>query len=483
MSDAKSFRETFLTADERKTFEKGEAGVGSFKAKYKGEDRTVYLVDQAGYVALTPSKATAEVYAGKFDRATAEGLGADANEALLGSDAAVYLNMDAINEQYGTQIQGMKAFMDIAMQQAQGAGAGVGKKQVEVAKAVFKGLFQGLDDMRSFVAGTEFRPEGLAVRLFMRFADETPTGKLLRNERTSDLADLGKLPKGEAVYSAGQLGQALREVFETLNQQVVAQDDDEKAAAAVKQFFADVKAAGREGEAQAASPPKSSLSVIRFRDPAKAVAANTRLFKSLPAGSMFANVALKEKPDVKENVQKLDGFTFNELRLTFDLEATVKDLPENLKEPTIASMRRLISDKSRTYYGTDGKVLASITADDWEAAKKVFTAYRAGTAALGGDRAFQVTRKNLPPAASLIGVADVGRLAGLIASYLKGMTDAMPPGIAPPIPELKSAKGDPAYVGAALTLKPEVLRADVFVPAGAVRVVRDMIAPALRNVE
>ena len=104
----KEFRETFLTAEELKTLDRGPDGVDAIKTAAFGEEKPAYLVDLKDYVAITVDKATADVYAGKYARASAEQMGAELSESFLKADVGLYINMDAINDQFGEQIRGIQ---------------------------------------------------------------------------------------------------------------------------------------------------------------------------------------------------------------------------------------------------------------------------------------------------------------------------------------------------------------------------------------
>ena len=78
----KEFRETFLTADERKTFEAGKNGVDEVKANVFGGEHRSYMVDLKEYVALSPDKNTAETYTTKYTKATTATMARRAREVV-----------------------------------------------------------------------------------------------------------------------------------------------------------------------------------------------------------------------------------------------------------------------------------------------------------------------------------------------------------------------------------------------------------------
>lgn len=484
VADYKAFRESFLTADEQKSFEKGKDGVDTVKSNAVGEGATVYLIDLKDFVAVTSDKATAETYAGKYARAETKAMGADLAASFLAADAALYVNMDQINELYGDQIKQFKTLMDFAFGQAQMGGMipGLGKKQVDALKTMFNGMFQGLEDSRGVVVAAEFRADGLNVRAQARFADDTPTGRLLRSESPTALSDLPSLPRGLKVYTGSKLGQAFTDVFKTFAEQFGTPDDDEKSAELTEKLHAGLAAAGPQGEYTASSTPDAALTVSAYKDPAKAVAANVSLFKALDAGGRVSAMVLKAKPVVTEAAQTEGGVKFTEIQAHFDFEASVQHLPENAKEATLAGLKRTVKEKTTTWIGTDGKAVLTVVAKDWAAAKKLVADYRGGKGGAGSVAGFALTRKNLPAEASVMGLAETGEMIQGLAEQFKALGEAIP-GLPAEIGEIKAVKGDPTYLGLALTLKKETATVDVFVPGGALNVAVKMLAPLFKNIQ
>jgi hypothetical protein len=142
----KDFKDTLLTADERKSVEKAGNGIESMKTSATGDEQTLYLVELKVYVARTPSKNAAETYAGKYTPAQSAAMGPDLSACFLAADVSLYVNMDVINDLYGDQIRQFKGLIDFALGQAQNMGMipGLGKKQLELAKIGLNGLAQGI---------------------------------------------------------------------------------------------------------------------------------------------------------------------------------------------------------------------------------------------------------------------------------------------------------------------------------------------------
>jgi hypothetical protein len=390
--------------------------------------------------------------------------------------------MDVINDLYGEQIRGLRGLIDFAFGQAQMGGMlpGLNKKQVEGIKQFVAGAFQAVEDCRGLVLGAEFRPEGLHARFQARFADDSASGRFVKAEKPTAQAELGRLPRGMQSYTGSQFGPKVTEFMTLMAQNFAAADDDEKGAELVEKLAAELAAAGPQGEYTAGSTPDTSLTVARFKDPARAVAAELKLYQSLASGGRVANVVLKEKPKVAEGARKEGGFVFHEVALAFDFEASVKDLPDNLRETTLAQMKRLVREKTTYWIGTDGKQVLTVMAKDWDAARKLVDGFLGGRAPVEADAGFKLTRKNLPDEANLVSLTETGEMLKAMVDSVKSVADAVP-GFPLQLKDLKTVEGPPTYLGVAITLKAETATADLFVPGTAMTVGWKMLAPLFRQ--
>ncbi|MFO0802296.1 MAG: hypothetical protein U0791_04135 [Gemmataceae bacterium] len=481
----KGFKDSLLTATERKSVEKAGNGFESFKFSAGGEDRTFYLVDVKGYAVVTPNKDTAEVYAGKYTPAQSGAMGPDLSGSFLNADVSLFVNMDVINDLYGDQIRQGRQFMDFALGQAQNMGMipGLGKQQLDMAKAMIGGVFQVVEDSKGIVLALEFRPEGLNVRGQVRFADDTTSADVLKMETPTALADLSKLPKGLSTYGGSKLGKKFTDLGAKFSQEFLAGEDDEKGAERIAKLQAEILAAGPAGSYSASKSPDRGLTVTTYKDPQRALDSLAKLYAGLGEGGKFSTIALKSKPVVTPKAGTHRDIDFTEVKLSFDFAAAVEALPEPAREPALNQFKRLMNEKTTYWYGTDGKALIQITAKDWAAAKQLLDEYLDSKAAVGGDAGFQVVRKNLPQEASLLYLLETGDVVMALVEQVKSVAQAIPGGGLPPVGGVKPVKGDASYLGFALTLKPQVATGDMFIPGGAMNVAVKMLAPLFRNVE
>jgi len=480
----KEFRESFLTRDELKTFDAGRDNVDAIKTEAFGDEITIHMVDLKEYVAITPDKATADTYAGKYNRATSEQMGPELAESFVKSDVAVAVNMDAINDQFGDQIKGFRGLIDFGIQQAvqQGALPGLSPKQMDAFKVLLKGGFQGIEDCRAILVTAEFRDEGVALKLQARFAENTPSSRLLSMERPVAFADLAGLPADLGLYGGIHFGRTITEVIRDISQNLSTTAEDVQGAKLIEGHTKDLLAAGHQGDISASRMPGGvSITVSRYKDPVKAAKALTKTYKAIAAGGRVNSVILKATPRVSDEAATHGDFTFSEILLKYDFAATVADLPDPVKDATLQSLKRNLTEVSTMWIGTDKKVVVQIVAKDWDEAKGLLDRYRDRKQSIGANAGFKLTRSQLPAQANFLMVAETTSALSTMFESIRSMGEAVPN--FPQIPNLAAPKGEPTFVGVAVVLKGETASVTAFVPTSAIAAAGKYLAPLFKNVE
>jgi hypothetical protein len=355
------------------------------------------------------------------------------------------------------------------------------KKQMEAAKVMLQGALQAVEDARGVVIGLEFRPEGVAVRGLAHFGDDTDSAALLKAETPGPLADVAKLPAGLGQYGGTRFGKKFAAAVAGLNPQFTPADDDEKGNAAVDKAQKELLDAGLRGEVSATGLPNLSLTVSTYADPKKAAAAVVASYRAMRAGGRIFNVVLKEAPKVTEGARKHGNFSFTEIGLSFDFDASVKDLPEQMREATLAQMKRLVTEKMTVWVGTDGKNVVQASAKDWDTVTKALGEYLEGKNGVGDTPGYKVTRKALPPEANHLIMLETAQTATMILDSLRSVSGAIPD--FPRIGKPKPVKGDATFIGVAVTLKGDTARFDLFVPGTAIAALQEMSKGLFRKVE
>jgi hypothetical protein len=462
------FRDGLLTDDERKSLKPDNAGYE--RAEIMG--REYFFVDRGAYAVLTPNKDAAAQLTKKQPGLDGK-LSAEIGRKFLDADLSAYVNLAAVNKEFGDQIRGARQFMELAIE-AMPAG-GTDKQSVEMAKTMFGSAFQVIDDGRAFVIAFDFRPEGLALHLQAQVGPETKTNKFLKDQKPATLDALGTLPGGMTSYTASTLGEAMMKALAPFMYGAAANDEGRKAMdAAVDQFLA----SGQRLTMSATNVPPSGINVATCADPAKAAEAQLKMFRALGEGATFQNAAIKGKPEIKENAESYKGFKFHYSRIVFDLDKLAEAIPgggDDVKK----AMKKLLGEDLKSWFGTDGKQYVTLIAKDWTSARAVLDNYLNGSPSLGSEPAYTATRKQLPSEATVLMLADAGKFAQAMTDYMLAIFKAIP-GIPFNLPaEVKPVATNTSYMGFAITFRPEHGGFELFLPAKAVQEIRKVITPLL----
>jgi hypothetical protein len=266
-----------------------------------------------------------------------------------------------------------------------------------------------------------------------------------------------------------------------IGQDVSTTVEDVQGARLIEGHRKDLLASGHQGDVTATMAPRVSITVSNFADPVLAARALTKTYKAVAAGGRVNMMILKAAPRVTDEAEKHGDFVFSEVFLKYDFDATVADLPEQVKEATLQSLKRTATEETRTWIGTDKHVLVSITAKDWKEAKELLSQYQDAKRSVGADAAFKMTRSQLPPEANFLLIAETGSALNSLMDSLRATGEALP-GF-PQIPQLKPAKGEPTYVGIAVVLRGEIASITAFAPTTALAVGGKILEPLFKNIE
>jgi hypothetical protein len=148
-----------------------------------------------------------------------------------------------------------------------------------------------------------------------------------------------------------------------------------------------------------------------------------------------------------------------------------------MRKQMAESMKKLVGDSAKIWFGTDGKSYVQITAKDWETAQGLLSDYLDGKTAIVNQKAYQASRKQLPAETSWIAMLDALPYVQKMGDYMSSIMKAMPFPI--PIPMLPAIKGETAYIGMSVTLESGYGGMDVWVPATAVKEIGKLVMAAM----
>jgi hypothetical protein len=350
---------------------------------------------------------------------------------------------------------------------------------VDALKVGLKGLLQAVEDCRALVLTGEFRPEGLLVKLQARFRQDSISARFIQREASQPLKRVMKMPGGMNVYTETRFGGVLNSLMHQVGGEFSVPDDNVQAAAALQRDLKVLSEAGPQGTCCASKGANANIAVAHYKDPGQAIAAMVKTFEDLPAGAKMNSITLKNNPNVTLNAQKHRGFTFTEVRLQFDFEATVSGLPEAAKEAALEVLKRTATERATMWLGTDGNQVVTLTNNDWPNAKAVLDTYQDGKLVAANDKAFKATRDQLPADASMIVIGETSSSIDSVQELFRAMPRAVPnfQRMAKPEP----LQLDPSYFGMAVSFKEDVFGLTAFIPTGSIRAGKKLFEGFFQN--
>jgi hypothetical protein len=456
VSNYKEFRENILTKEENQNVKDEGNGIESASI----DNKPTYFVNRKGYAIVTLDKDVAESFTKKITGLHSK-LSKELAAKLLSSDVGIYVNMEAVNKEYGEQIKQARQAIEQALAFGAAAGDESQKKYTEMIKNAIPHVFQTLDDMQSLLLTLELRTGGLALHLQSEVKENSPTANYLQDTRPIAFKELERLPRDRAYYLGMKISASL---YKNLGGLIAALPTGETKD--TEKLMEELAKAGPGIHLSSGSFPPAGLDVYHYDDPAKAVAATLKMFQNMDTEA----AKLKEKPVVKTDAEKFGDFKLHSVQLTFDLDKLAEQAAakggDEAKKQLVEAMKNILGEKKTVWFGTDGKKFVQITAADWKAASKLLEQYSKGISTAGEVKAFRDARKELPANTSFLILVDAVRLFARIFEAIRPMVPAgqLPPGW----PNL-SGKGASSYLGLAATLQPQRGGLDLFLTTAAIQ--------------
>src|SRR5579864_2092105 len=400
VSNYADFRDGVLKAEELKKLKKDKAGMDVAFI----ETQPVYFQKIGRYAVVTADRDLAlQVQMRRpgldlvLDKETAR--------RFLAADVSVYVHTPSLVKEFADFFKDGRQLIENAFMKFNAFHKG-DKNAEQMVKGTIDLLFRAVEDSRHLVAFADIRPDGLALQGRMDIGKDTGTGKLLTGFKPLSFAEMGQLPAGHMAYSAFQVEPAMLKVFPSALYGISA---DPKSPG----YKTIQEAIGRLAEANprlrlsafrqlgSFSVQSDDLAVWWYDDPAKAAAARLQLLKALQAGDVLEGAILKDRPAITAKAKTHRGFSLHHARITWDIEQMVtkqigQDIPPEVKEKMLATMKKLLGDGREFWFGANDKVWLQISGKDWPAARKQLDHYLDKKNTIAAQPAFQETRKHLP---------------------------------------------------------------------------------------
>jgi hypothetical protein len=458
------FRDAFLKEEERKTIKADPAGFESVKIS----DKDVYLVNRDGYAIATPQKDVAILFTKKQPGLDTK-VDKDVAKKLLESDAGLYVDMTAVTKKYGDQLKQFRQLLPLLMGQVAQSGQ-VDKGQMEMIKRFGEGIFQLIDDARTFVLATDFRPEGFSLHTQVAVADDSKSNSLLKDAKPAALDGLAKLPAGHLGYWAMQLSLELLKAIQPFI--IGTMGSDSKSVKGLQEALDEMASAEPRSILVNFNIPIEGMQVWECKDPGKVVQGQLRLLQSLEEGGSYANAILKDKPKIKPDAENHRGFKLTSVSMIWDIEKmTEKPGVKQMAEV----MKKMMGEGVNSWFGSDGKIYVQVNAKNWEGARRQLDEYLDGTNAISQNKAFQESWKQLPAETTMVSLMDLPQYVAVIADFVGPALQGQ--GLPFNIPHLKASKGK-SYLGVALVLQPTRGAIDIWFPGTAVNEIFKMVQQA-----
>src|SRR5204862_1549852 len=130
------------------------------------------------------------------------------------------------------------------------------------------------------------------------------------------------------------------------------------------------------------------------------------------------------------------------------------------------TLKKLLGEDMKVWFGTDGKVCVQVAAKDWAHAKEQLERYRDGKETLTKQQAFLATRKHLPAETSFLMLMDLPMFLQDMSTFMQAALQGQ--GLPINLPQLKADPKKVSYLGTAFTLQPERGSFELWLPASMV---------------
>ncbi|HEV3162949.1 MAG TPA: hypothetical protein VGZ22_02830 [Isosphaeraceae bacterium] len=439
----------------------------------KGSDgKPVFTFKGNGFIAFSNDEFLVRAIA--KPKATLESaLGASLRSRLLAGDVGLYVNLAAVQKRYGDEIEQFKQQMLANMDNP--AQAATNPEMIKAAKSVYSRMFDALKDGQALVLNFDFDPAGLDMTGEALSRPGTDTAKHLTAKKTSTAETLGKLPADLTTYIYFNSGEAMLERLQSWSFQAAGGPGEAPSPEIKKaldmQREADVKemsvasGLGQQGI--------KGISVSTYADPKKAIEAVTAMAKAIKTSKSPALAAIKEIK-IEPNAQTYHGFTLNRSVITFDPE---KFAQQQKGVPNASKMlKAIVGDSLNNWYGTEGKVVVSAVAADWDKAKAEIDSFLTGQGSVGKTASYQKLRAKLPAQVNGLVLVSAQGLIQQITQMLGMLPDT--PGVKPAADLPK----EPQLLGVAIVGTTGGVQFQLHAPSAAGEVFEKGLAPLLQGV-
>jgi hypothetical protein len=393
---------------------------------------------------------------------------------FFSGDAALYVNMAAVNVRYKDDIEQLRQQFAAGINNApKDAPANV----QNAAKSMYGAMFDALKDASVLVLGFDFSAEGLNLAGEVDAKPDSATAKLLTGPKTAPADELANLPDDLTNYVYFNASAASIEKLQSWGLASVLGQGEQPAPELQKALDLQREAGVRNMTSGSGLGPKGMKGVTLsiYSDPQKAVDATTAMIEASKSNKAPLAGVVKDL-SITPKAEQYEGFVLNRATITWDLAKLAQFQPN---VPNAANtMKNVLGESTTIWYGTDGKMVLNVIATDWEQAKAQLAAIKSGQASLGKTASFQALRPKLPAQVNGLLMMSAQGFVRQVATQLAGMM--------PDNPALRlqaDMPKEPIFFGGAFITKPGGVEFQAYVPSSVGPVCEKYLIPLFQGIQ
>lgn len=423
---------------------------------------TIYFFQGDGWAAFSPKAEFIQQISARPARTLDTKLNDELKKSLFQGDIGVYVNLASLQTEYADAIQEARQQIEAAMEQAGGLQA----EQVEAAKQMYATMFDALKQADGMAMHLDFDAAALNLSGLVTLKADSELGGKLKSSQLGSAEKLAKFPAGSFLYMYTNIDPKITQGLLRWNlSNMFGGNLDEQVA---QRLLGEMEAAGRQetfGMMDMDQGMKAT-NVVVAEHPSK-LAESMKDWMTASGSS-----ALVKESKIESNVGEHRGFTLSKGTVVFDLEKMAG--PEVGNPATLGMIKSMLGDgTATTFFGSDGKMVISLSAATLEEAKSRLDAVLDGTSAVGASAGFQAARDRLPRESSMLGLISAQGIVKMMNQSLSAFMG----GEAMPLPA--DMPKEPAYLGGAVGLTPAGVTFDLVVPSAVGAVIEKGLGPIM----
>lgn len=401
-------------------------GVDSFPGKF---GLALYATKGAGWVAFGPDEALIRAVR-KPQASLDERLSAEIKARLLAGDLGLYLDIAAVQTQYGEAFEQFKPMILAQIEQAQAPDDPQAARSLEGAKAMIEGLTRLLKVGEGLALSVELDASALALSSLATVRPDSSAAEGLAKARTGTGALMARLPGDLMIYlfadtppgSGPNLPRAPAPGLEPKTSPEV-----DRAVAKRMQALDGRLVMGM------SFAPMRVVGLADPKDPEAAVRASREASQARQALNDKAD-ASKVEPDALNH----GGFRLDRVTTKIDPKVVAAARPD---VPNFAQIfgKMLPGDALSEYTGTDGQLFLTAVAPSDDQVKAQIEAIQDASRSLGGVAAWPALRAKLPRRATVLVAMNAQEVVKMLLSVMaaaSGKAGLKPPADLPEAPAL-----------------------------------------------